>query len=286
MLIGDGSQATYDSLVDAGACVCYDYSGHEYPISTLEQLAEGAWPADPWDTKALPAAATPQSMSNLGLTCFEGLSVAADYIMGDRLGGLANRSSKGERLGGEAAIQIIDGEVDSAGKHKPGTGSGRTYGGLTKGAYGVGQKRLNGIVERSKLLPGWVIWTAHERLADESTPKVIGPAGVGKSFTPNFPRMFGNTLHFVVAEKKTEKKADGHTGTMATVLSNEHRIYTRKHYLPEVFVPYLATTRIDHPDMMPEYLESGVPGASILEFYSIIEQSKLRAATEVKKPSA
>lgn len=287
VFIGDGSMATYEDtgLIDAGAVYAFDYSGHDFPISTLEQLAEGMLPVDKDDPscKFLPAEKTPD-FGNLGLTCFEGLSVAGDYIMGDRQGGLANRSSKGERLGGEAAIQIVDAVLDGNGKVL--SGSGRTYGGLTKGAYGAGQKRLNGIVERSKMLPGWVIWTAHERLSDESNPKVIGPGGVGKSFTPNFPRMFGNTLHFVVAERKNEKKLDAHTGTQATVIGNSHRIYTTKHYLPDVFVPYLATTRIAHPDMMPAFLESDKVGAAITEFYSLIEKSKLKARAELTPNAA
>ncbi len=286
--IGDGSLATYveSGLVDIGAVECYDYSGHEWPISTLEQLAEGMWPEEPLDPKCkfIPVDKQGAKFANLGLTCFEGMSVAGDYIMGDRLGGLANRSSKGERMGGEAAIQLIDGLVDAAGKFIPNTGSGRSYGGLTKGAYGQGQKRLNGVIERSKLLPGWVIWTSHERFSDESNPKVIGPGGVGKSFTPNYPRMFGNTLHFVVVPNKATKVADAHTGTMVTVYKNSHRIYTRLHSLPDVFVPYLATTRITHPAMMPEYLESETPGESILEFYSLIEQSKLKALKDLQKP--
>ncbi len=68
------------------------------------------------------------------------------------------------------------------------------------------------------------------------------------------------------------------------MIDAEYRIYTRNHFRPEgkVFTKYLATTRISHPEMMPAFLESEVAGASILEFYRIIEASKLKAKGELK----
>ncbi len=294
VLIGDGSAATYQDmgLVDAGAVELMDYTIRDWPISTLEQLAEGAWPADPLDPKSKLLPATPQLLGNLALTCIEGISMAGLYIMGDRKGGLANRASKGERIGGESEIQLTDGDMDAAGRPLKGdaqTGSGRSYGGHTISHYNVAQLRLANVIERSKLLPGWVIWTAHERAAENklTNEKVIGPEGVGGASTASMPRMFGNTLHFATAEKLGKEK-DAHTGVEVSVVDAVYRIHTKPHYRAEgkVFTKYLATTRISHPEMMPPFLESEIAGASILEFYSIIEQSKAKAKAELKPKAA
>lgn len=290
VMIGDGSAATYQDmgLVDAGAVELMDYTIRDWPISTLEQLAEGAWPADPLDPKSKLIPASPQSMGNLALTCIEGISMAGLYIMGDRKGGLAYRASKGERIGGESEIKLVDGETNAAGVLLTGaaqTGSGRTYGGHTISHYNVAQLRLANVIERSKLLPGWVIWTAHERPAENklSGEKVIGPEGVGGAATPSLPRLFGNTLHFATAEKLL-KEADEHTGQQINMIDSVYRIYTRNHFRAEgkVFTKYLATTRISHPEMMPAFLESEVAGESILEFYRLIEASRNKSREELK----
>lgn len=291
VLIGDGSLATYADmgLVDAGAVEWCDYTIRDWPISTLEQLAEGAWPADPLDPKSPLIAFNPKTADELALSCFEGLSVAGTYIMGDKKGGLAYRSGRGEKIGQDSPIMITDADLDAAGRPIKDSGPGRQYGGNPISHYNVGQLRLASIVERSKMLPGVVIWTAHEKAAENklSGEKVIGPQGVGEAATPNMPRAFGNTLHFATAEKQIKQK-DAHTGVDVSMVDSEYRIYTRNHYRAEgkVFTKYLATTRISHPDMMPLFLESEKPGESILKFYEIIEQSKLKSKSELKPPVA
>lgn len=286
VLIGDGSAATYvdSGLVDAGACELMDYTIRDWPISTLEQLCEGAWPADPLDPKSKMMPATPHTMANLALTGIEGISMVGLYIMGDKKGGLAQRAGAGEKIGQDSPIQIIDGTVDAAGRWDKKEGTGRAYGGNPPSHYNVAQKRLAGIIERSKMLPGWVIWSAHERAAANKLTgeTVIGPEGAGEAATAQLPRIFNNTLHFTTAEKAV-KEADAHTGAQISMLDTVYRVYTRNHFRPEgkMFVKYLATTRIKYPDMMPLFLESDIPGHSILEFYRIIEQSRTRAATEL-----
>lgn len=293
VLIGDGSLATYtdSGLVDAGAVECMDFTTRDWPISTMEQLAEGAWPADPLDPKSPLVPATPATIANLALTCFEGLSMVGTYIMGDKKGGLAYRSGRGEKIGQDSPIMITDADLDAAGRPIKNTGSGRTYGGNPISHFNVGQMRLTGIVERSKMLPGWVIWTAHEKTAENKLTgeKVIGPEGVGNAGTPNMPRLFNNTWHFATAEKMV-KEADEHTGQMINMIDAVYRVYTRNHFRAEgkVFTKYLATTRIAYPDMMPLYLESDIPGASVMKGYEIIKQSREKAKLELmpKKEAA
>ena len=147
VLIGDGSAwpPTFDmGLVDAGAVEIMDYTIRDWPISTLEQwLAEGAWPED-LDPNAKLMPMTPAVAATLGLSCFEGIAMAGAYIMGDKKGGLANRSGKGEKIGQDSPIMITDADLDAAGKIKPGSGPGRTYGGesdfsLQRGPTAPGQ---------------------------------------------------------------------------------------------------------------------------------------------------
>jgi hypothetical protein len=128
-------------------------------------------------------------------------------------------------------------------------------------------------------LPGWVIWTAHEKVAENKVTgeKVIGPEGAGGAQTPVMQRMFGNTLHFVVAEK-IGKELDDHTGAQVNDIEMAYRIYFKHHSKPEgkMFTKYLATARIDHPELLPEsgYLESNKPGESIMKFYETVAKSK------------
>lgn len=184
---------------------------------------------------------------------------------------------------------ITDADLDAAGRPIKNTGSGRTYGGNPISHFNVGQMRLTGIVERSKMLPGWVIWTAHEKTAENKLTgeKIIGPEGVGNAGTPTLPRMFNNTWHFATAEKMV-KEADEHTGQQINMIDAVYRLYTRNHFRAEgkVFTKYLATTRIAYPEMMPLFLESDIPGASVMEAYAIIRASREKAKLELQPKAA
>lgn len=288
VLIGDGSFATYADagLIDAGVVEAMDYTIRDWPISTLEQLAEGYWPEDVLDPNSKLVAPTKAILDNICLTSIEGISMAGAYIMGDKKGGLAYRSGRGEKIGQDSPIQITDADLDPAGRALKGSGSGRTYGGNPISHFNVGQMRLTSIIERSKMLPGWVIWTAHEKVAEVKLTgeKIIGPEGVGNAATPTLPRLFNNTLHFVTAEKVI-KREDEHTGQQIQMLDTTYRIYVRNHFRPEgkMFVKYLATCRVTHPEMMPKdgYFESSIPGESILKFYDVVAQSRAKALAAI-----
>lgn len=280
VLVGDGSTATYTDmgLVDAGAVEIMDYTIRDWPISTMEQLAEGAWPKDPADPKSPLVPLTPDVASKLALTCFEGLAVCGLYIMGDKKGGLAYRAGQGEKIGQDSPIRIVDGAVDAAGR--PVSKDTRTYGGNPISHFNVGQQRLRTIAERSKMLPGVVVWTSHEKTAENKMTgeKCIGPEGVGNADTPNWPRIFGNTLHFATVEKLVKQK-DDHTGKEINWIDSAYRIYTRNHFRAEggIYTKYLANTRIALPDMMPPFIEEDNPGEGILKFYRIIEEARQKS---------
>jgi hypothetical protein len=161
------------------------------------------------------------------------------------------------------------------------------YGGNPMAHFGFAQRRLLGFVERSKVFPNLVVWTAHERSTQDkiSGEKLVGPEAAGEAMTANLPRVFNNTLHFVTASKKSDKVKDEHTGQMITDLDVEYRIYTRDHFHPDgsTFVKYKAVTRgASESQGMPLYLSSDIPGQSVLDFYQKIADLREKRAAELK----
>ena len=270
--IGDGSAATYieSGMVDEGIIEICSWEGRDWPITTLNLAAQGYWPADTQDPDSPLLATSAEDMAKIGVWAFEGASTAGGYIMGDQKGGLANRSGAGQKLGQDAPYSIVDADLDRAGNVIKGTGPGHVYGGNPLAHFGIGQKRLLGIVETSKSLPGeFLFWTAHERSAEDKVSKenIIGPEVIGGALTASFQRYFGNTLHFATAEKRA-KKADAHTGKNVDEIDVEFRIYTRDHISPTTLMKYKAVTRGGlTAQQMPQYLTSDVPGDAIEEFY-------------------
>lgn len=288
ILVGDGSAATYSSLVDAGIAELADYSIRDWPLSTLSQLCEGMWPADPEDPKSKLLPMTPAILATLGVYVIEGLSVGSNYVMGNMKGGFAWRGGRGEKISGDSPIQIIDADRNAGGGIIAGSGPGLAFGGVTLGGYGHAQRQMLGFIEKSKGLPGWVIWTAHEKSAEDkvTNQKLIGPEVAGGALTAAISRVFNNTLHFSTAEK-TSKVKDEHTEKSVDVIDAEFRIYTRDHFRPEgnTFVKYKAVTR--HPDpnglrlegcKLPLYFEDPTPGKSIISLYENIKKARMADA--------
>jgi hypothetical protein len=298
VLVGDGSKATYteSGMVDAGIIETLDYTPRDWPTSTLQQLCEGYWPADAEDPKSLLIApkhdgnaaekAAFEALKSIGVYIIEGVSVGGLYIMGDTKGGLAYRAGKGEKIGQDSPIRYVDAEVDALGNAKAGTGPGYTFGGNPISHYGVGQKRLLGVIERSKVLPmEFVLWTAHERAAEDKISKeqLIGPEAAGGAMTGNLQRYFNNTLHFATAEKRTKGDKDDFTGKLVEDLDVEYRIWTRDHFSAQgnVTAKYKAVTRGVSAADMPHYFSDENPGDSIEKFYRTISEIRKKRAAAV-----
>lgn len=304
VFLGDGSQATYDDsgLVDAGIIETLDFGARDWPTSTLNQLAEGWWPADPQDPKSPLIAPTPASIANIGVLVGEGLSVGGLYIMGDSKGGLAYRAARGEKIGTEVSYRYIDGETDALGNFKDNkdhtNGPGMAFGANGLAHYGAAQKRILGVVERSKSVPvDYMIWTAHERAAEDKLTKetIVGPEVAGGALTANMQRHFNNTLHFVTAEKRG-KETDEFSLKLITDLDVVYRIYTRDHFSPQgtVQIKFKACTRgmaagngpiydktgklISDDDTMPLFFTGARPGDAIEAFYARLKGIRARRA--------
>lgn len=283
--IGDGSRGMYEEsgLVDKGKIKIFEFALRDEPFSTCQQMCEGFWPSDennPWSKLRK---LTPAEVAETGLWVFEGASVMGQYMMGDKPGGLAYRSGQGnETIGQDTPIRFVDKE------------SGMIFGGNPGAHYNVAQRHLHSDILRTKAFPGWVIWTAHERMDDgerggsfsksggnEKTKlgeKLIGPELVGKALTSNISRDFGNTLHFTIAGKKKQDGIDPITGKTNYIETQEYRVYTRDHYDPDgiVGLKYRAINRSMNPDMIKDYYVGEKPGEALLQFYSDLEKSKLK----------
>ncbi len=295
VILGDGSKSTYidRGLVDAGVVEVCDFSIRPWPLTVMAKLCEGYWPADPEDPNSPLVAPTPEDLKKIGVFAVEGLSVGAQYLMGDIKGGLAEQSGRGIKIGQDSPVFSKDVLFDKTGSAIKGSGpkvadaKGKlldeeySYGGNPISHYGYAQRRLLANVERTKAFPHMVIWSAHERSTEDkiSKEKLVGPEAAGEAMTANLPRVFNNTLHFVTAGRKKEKVKDEHTDQMITDLDVEYRVYTRDHFHPDgsFFVKYKAVTRgCSEAEGMPDYLKSDIPGAAVLQFYQKL--ADLRAA--------
>lgn len=291
--VGDGSMATYvdRGLVDAGVVEILDFSMREWPLTTFKLLSEGYWPADVNDPKSPLLPPTADYVSKIGVDVFEGLSVGAQYLMGNVKGGLSEAASRGIKIGQDSPIRFKDVLYDAQGKEIPKSGPGTEFGGNPVAHFGVAQRHLLSNVERSKGLPGWVIWTAHERSTEDkiSKEKLVGPEAAGEAMTANLPRVFNNTLHFTTAARKKDKKKDEHTEALVTELDTEYRLYTRDHFHPDgnTFVKYKAVVRgVSAHDGLKEYYTSDIPGQAALDLYQFIADKKRARAAAIKAAQA
>ena len=281
--IGDGGLATIEAsgLIDDGIVEVFNYNERDWPLSIIQQITEGYWPEHLDDPESPLIAPGKKEFAEVGMWTFEGIYVMGEYIMGSMRGGLADRASRGEKLGQDAPFTITEG----SGSEK------MSFGGNSMAHFGFGQRRIIDAIQRSKALPGFVQWTSHEQAAedkDNGGEKIIGPAAVGNKLTPKLALWFSNTIHHTTATKKS-KVTDPTTQKQSDVYTVERRAYTRDHGDPDgtVFTKSIANSRVatyvdDKGNVinpMPEFLYPADP----LRFYEIVTEAKDRARAERKK---
>lgn len=279
VFVGDGSAATYIDwgLVDIGAVHLVDYTIRDWPLSVTQQITEGLWPSDPEDPKSPMRRLTSEETRTLAGWVFEGTSVMSNYIMGHKKGGLAEQAGRGVKIGQDSPIMIRDCDTTATGAYDPKTGTGMVFGGNPVAHYNVAQRHMLTNIERTKQLPGLVFWTAHERVATDSTTseKVIGPEVAGSALSPGLSRYFNNTRHHTVATRSV-KAVDGTTGKSVSGIFNEFRLYTRDHSDPDglTLVKYKAVVRTPRPDLIKDYYTSTTPGKNLSDFYDDLQAAK------------
>ena len=264
---GDGGSATveYSGLVEDGVVELFQFTTRPNPFETTSFCCQGKWPADP-ENPTSPWVNAPSKDGPYGLFVFEGLSVMAQYLMsGSVVGGLAYRRGQGEKTSQmDGAVTFKDGSVKVS--H------------LTMSDYGALQRTMYDRIEETRVLPGMVYWTAHQRDAEDSETKerIIGPDVGGKALTSKIGASFGNTIHLDTAQKR-RKERDGTTGKEVDVVDIERRAYTREHYDPDGqnFLKYYANNRCATPDKMPLYLSPPDP----VQFYRLLKEGRRSAVS-------
>ena len=144
-------------------------------------------------------------LSKIGLVAYEGITGFSEKLLDNQ----ADRSAKGEKIGGDIAVRFKDGNVD--------------VGSNTQSSYGVAQRRIKQAVEASRLLPvDYVIWTAHKDRGTDDMKRVpvFGPKLAGHAATDDAPRWFGQTFSV------TDWPVPGKNGAIEV----EKRIYVSNYY--------------------------------------------------------
>jgi len=265
--LGDGGGTTIDvSQVDDFVEVMH-YNLWDHPLEVTQKIAEGWWPQDVEEPNSKLLPPTADELAHYGLFVYEGMSVMADYIMGDREGGLANRMARGEMLNNDASFRLTDGALK--------------FGGNARTHYAFTQRRILDCIERTRALPVHVGWTAHERkVDDEDTREVwIGPDVAGKVLTTKIGASFGNTIHLLPV-RHTVKQTDPVTKKPVDQVVMQRRAYTRSHYDPSGshFVQYFANTRLPvgvGAGSFPEYLVDPDP----VDYYKRLRESAKKDKT-------
>lgn len=263
--MGDGGFLTvYNSgLVEDGIVEMCHYSERPHPFETSQLCCRGFWPANVDDSTSPLVAPTVDSLTPYGLFVFEGLTAMGNYIMGHKAGGLAEQSSRGVKIGQDAPYMIKDG--------------GMVFGGNPLAHFGVAQGHMLHRIQESAGLPGWVLWTSHQRDAEdaETAEKFVGPDCCGKALTSKIGGHFGNTIHLDSASRRVKKK-DGVTGKEVDSVIDEYRAYTRTHLDPDgqTFKKYYANNRCWTPEVMPEYITPPDP----VVFYQKLVEGRRKAA--------
>lgn len=287
VVVGDGSALTYEHLVESGVADVCEFGTRAWPQDTLQKLTSGWWPDERGELRPVgySSANWSNDLQQVGVYVFEGLSVAGAYIMGNVQGGLAERSGRGEKIGQDSPIRIIEGVIDpKTGKVE--SGPGTAFGGNPPSHYNVAQRTMLDCLQRSKDLPvNYVLWTAHE--ADNNPDKdlnkeaLIGPEVVGKALTGSIQRNFNNTLHCMTAQKKV-KHVDAHTGKTVDDLDLDFRLYTRDHFSPQgnTLVRYKACTRSVDPSF-PQYFSAEKPGEALLQFYQRLHDTRAARVSDL-----
>jgi len=291
IVVGDGSMLTYQPLIDAGICEAMDFCTRPWPSDVIDRISKGWWIADPQNPYSELVAPT-RDIVNIGAYVFEGMSVAAAYMIGSVKGGLADRAGRGEKLGQDSPIRIVEADIDPrTGQIIKDSGPGTTFGGNPPSHYNIVQRNIVGAVQNSKSLSPIVIWTAHEMTNDPEKDALnkellVGPEVIGKAMTGTIQRLFTNTLHAQSVATRV-KEDDTYTKRKVDILDLEYRVYTRDHFNAgsALTVRYKACTRgVD--ETFPQYFTGKKPGDAVIDFYtklSEIRNAKTRAIQSVNQ---
>lgn len=253
---GMGGAETIYAAIDQGelpeeAISILDYTFLPNATETARFCCEGKWKTDVgnWES-TIP--------NDIGLFVYEGLTQICNYEM-DELKQLA-AEGKG-KFGQDTPIMFQSGNMKC--------------GGNPPSHFGIVQRDILKLIEETRRLPGWVIWTAHERDAEdkETQEKLVGPDVAGKALTSKIGGSFGNTIHLDSASKRVKIK-DPASGKEVDTLVIERRAYFTEHFDPDAVMlkKYFANNRAFNPDRLPKsgFLTPPDP----VKFYELLKGTK------------
>lgn len=266
---GMGGEETIYAAIDQGeipedAIDLLDYTPLPNANETCQMMVEGKLATRNDVTGKVTWEKTP--LDGIGLFIFEGLTPMSNYLLRE-LAGLAAAGLG--KFGQDTPIMYTSGELKC--------------GGNPPSHFGIVQRDILRLVEESRRLPGWIIWTAHEREAEdrETQEKLIGPDVAGKALTGKIGGSFGNTIHLDTASTRIKQK-DSVSKKDIDVLVNERRAYFTEHFDPDAAVlkKYFANNRAFNPDKLPKlgYLTPPDP----IKFYELLRGVKDTPVTPSK----
>lgn len=296
LVIGDGSGATYSSLIRAGKADLIETIHRPWPLDTLNKLTSGYNLKDKNDPTSPLVKPTADDLNSYCLSVFEGFSVFGKYIMGSVEGGMAQRAASGEQMGPDAIVSIFEGKRDAKGNLSEGPGT--SFGTNGTAHYMAAQGHLVEFANRSRALPGHKIWTAHETIMDDvvnigdlKNPVKIrkgvvigGPEAAGKALTPNLQRIFNNTLHFQTVAKQVKGDKDENLDNKE-LIDNEISffLWTRDHHAQNgaTNVKFKGCTR-NVPEDFPPYFIGEKKGQNILDYYRALHEIEKKEMAELE----
>jgi hypothetical protein len=250
-----GGEETIYSAIDSGhlpeeAIDIFDYTEAPHAGESLQLCAEGYWPS-------AQGALTKNIPDDVGLFIFEGLNAMSNTLMNE----LASLAATGQgKFGQDTPIAYSSGKLKE--------------GGNPPSHFGIVQRKMLRLIEETRRLPGWVLFTAHETEGEDKAvgDNLIGPAVAGKALTTKIGGSFGNTIHLDSASKKTESK-DPVSGKSVSVLTVERRAYFTEHFDPDglTLKKYFANNRAFDSSRLPAcgYITPPDP----IRFYQLLKGS-------------
>jgi hypothetical protein len=254
----------YDSIQDAideGIVEVWKVNTRPHPFETLRAAADGYWPADPLDPTSPLVAPTKETFIKYPIRAYEGMGTYCGYLTSNQhVGGLLWRVGQGETFGDmDFHVQLTDGE--------------ESVGGMNWTLYGLAQREIVGLVQRSQKWPGYMIWTSH---VDDGKKheRIMGPETIGAALTGNIGREFADVWH--ISSSDTVYVQDN-----VPRLVTDRYLYLKNHVLVEGGHTYLSRNSVPFraQSTVPERIamtKNGQPRLDIAEkLFSVLNRRSI-----------
>jgi len=251
----------FDSIlpsIELGLIELVDLRAHKETVwVAFPKAIQGRMPLEPGSSKwSRKIKDTDANGNRIGCWAYEGLTEFGQALKDD----MGDRSAAGENVGG--------GTIDARVRASDDEGEDFSYAGHTRAHYMMGQDQMDRLISMSMRLPGYLIWTALDmRANDTSSRQVVGPdVGVGSKMTAKIPQKFTYTFRTVNMAEKGKGKGDADKAI--------YRLYMLTHQDPNVLgLTGVCNARypVDAPiDLKVTFVEP----ADIAKAYVIVKRAR------------